>query len=116
MFYTKGKTVSPVTERFEKGVSQTASLLAHFTEQQAEIRLIIDDKVGEFGIGGIHLNENLKRLALVDPNFDEAARLPFEILEGVLFERENSYTFFVSAERKGNLPDELIQEAKIVNF
>jgi len=112
----KGGTASPVTERFEKGVSQTASLLAHFTERQAEIRLIIDDVIGEFGIGGIHLNENLKRLALVDPNYNESAQLPFETLEDVLFERKNSYTFFITAERKENLPDELIQEAKIVNF
>lgn len=112
----KGKTVSPVSERFEKGVSQTASLLAHFTEEQSEIRLIVDGKVGEFGIGAIHLNECLKSLALVEPNFDEAAKLPFETLEDVLFERENSYTFFISADGKENLPDELIHEAKIVNF
>ena len=112
----KGKNISPVSERFEKGVSRTASLLAHFTEQQSEIRLIIDGKIGEFGIGAIHLNECLKRLAVIDPNFDESAKLPFEILEDVLYERENSYTFFVSAERKDNLPDELIQEAKIINF
>ncbi len=112
----KGGNAAPVSERFEKGVSQTASLLAHFTGEQAEIRLIINDQIGEFGIGAIHLNENLKRLALVEPNFDEAARLPFETLEDVLYERENSYTFFITAERKENLPDELIQETRIVNF
>ncbi len=112
----RGGDISPVSERFEKGVSQTASLLAHFTEAQSEIRLIIDEKVGEFGIGAIHLNECLKRLALVEPNFDEAAKLPFETLEDVLFERENSYTFFVSAEGRESLPNELINEAKIINF
>ena len=112
----KGKDISRVSERFEKGVSRTASMLAHFTEEQSEIRLIINGKIGEFGIGAIHLNECLKRLALVEPNFDEAAQLPFETLEDVLHERENSYTFFISAERKENLPDELIHEAKIVNF
>ncbi|MDQ2747537.1 MAG: DUF58 domain-containing protein, partial [Acidobacteriota bacterium] len=110
------KSVSPVSERFEKGVSRTASMLAHFTEDQSEIRLIIDGNIGEFGIGAIHLNENLKRLALVEPNFDEAAQLPFEVLEDILYERENSCTFFVTAERKENLPDELIQETRIVNF
>ncbi len=112
----KGVNLSPVSERFEKGVSQTASMLAHFTEAQSEIRLIINENIGEFGIGAIHLNECLKKLALVEPNFDEEARLPFETLENVLFERENSYTFFVSAENKDSLPDELIQQSVIINY
>ncbi len=110
----KGKTVE--SERFETGVGKTASMLAHFTEDQAEIRLIIDGNVGEFGIGKIHLNECLKRLALIEPNSDEAARLPFETLEDVLYERENSYTFFISAERNEDLPDELIQQSVIINY
>jgi uncharacterized protein (DUF58 family) len=112
----KGKAVSHVSERFEKGVSQAASLLAHFVEEQSEIRLIIDDNIGEFGIGKEHLNENLKRLALIEPNFVESAEFPFESSEEVLSERENSYTFFVTAEREENLPDELIQKAKILRF
>jgi uncharacterized protein (DUF58 family) len=78
-----GKSPTPVSERFEKGVSQTASLLAHFTEDQAETRLIVDDEVGEFGIGREHLNENLKRLAVVEPNYDKEAEFSFETLEEV---------------------------------
>lgn len=84
----KGKPV--VSERFEAAVNKTASMLAHFTEDQAEIRLIIDGIVGEYGIGKIHLNECLKRLALIEPVSDETARLPFDVLEDVLYERENS--------------------------
>lgn len=111
-----GKNISPVSERFETGVSKTASLLANFTEDQAEIRLIIDGNMGEFGIGKTHLNENLKSLALVEPNFDENAKFPFDVLEDVLYERENSYTFFITAERNENLPDNLIQETRVMNF
>ena len=112
----KGKAVSPVSERFERGVSQAASLLAHFVEDQADLRLIIDGETGEFGIGKEHLNANLKRLALIEPNFDETAEFSFETLEDVLSEMENSYTFFVTTEREENLSEELIQRAKIVNF
>jgi len=112
----KGKSVSPVSERFEKGVSLAASLLARFTEEQAEIRLIINDEIGEFGIGKETLSENLKRLALVEPNYDETAEISFETLEEVLSERENSYTFLVTTEREENLSSELIQKAKIVRF
>lgn len=110
----KGKPV--VSERFEAAVNKTASMLAHFTEDQAEIRLIIDGIVGEYGIGKIHLNECLKRLALIEPVSDETARLPFDVLEDVLYERENSYTFFITTEDKGNLPDELIQQTVVINY
>ena len=112
----KGKTLSPVSARFEKGVSQTASLLAHFAEDQGEIRLIVNSEIGEFGIGKEHLYISLKRLALVEPNFDEAADFPSETLEEIFTERENSYTFFVTAEREENLSSELLQRAKILKF
>ncbi|MCY7347980.1 MAG: DUF58 domain-containing protein [Pyrinomonadaceae bacterium] len=112
----KGKSVSPVSERFEAGVSRAASLLAHFTESQSETRLIIDGEIGEFGIGREHLNENLKRLALVEPNHDAAAEFSFETLEEVLSERESSYNFLVTTEREENLSAELIQKARILRF
>jgi uncharacterized protein (DUF58 family) len=112
----KGKKLSPVSERFEKGVSQTASLLAHFAEEQAEIRLIVDKNIGEFSIGRQHLYGCLKRLALVEPKFDAAAEFSIETLEEIFTERENSYTFFVTAQREENLSSELIQRAKILNF
>ncbi len=112
----KGGTIAPVSERFEKGVSQTASLLAHFTGEQAEIRLVVNGKIGEFGIGIIHLNECLKRLALVEPIFDDEAALNSDVLENVLYERENICTFFITARRRDNLPDELNQQAGIINY
>jgi uncharacterized protein (DUF58 family) len=112
----KGKTLSPVSERFERGVSSAASLLAHFTEEQAEIRLMIDEEVGEFGIGREHLYQSLKRLAIVEPKFDETAEFSSETLDEIFTERENSYTFFVTAENEENLASELIQRARIVKF
>jgi uncharacterized protein (DUF58 family) len=111
----KGKNLTPVSEKFENGVSRTASLLAHFTEEQAEIRLIVDENIGEFGIGRQHLNECLKRLALIEPKFDQT-EFSFETLEEIFTERENSYTFFVTAQKEENLSSELIQRAKIIGF
>lgn len=111
----KGK-LSPASKRFEKGVSLAASLLTHFTEEQGEIRLIVDDRVGEFGIGRQHLSECLKRLALVEPNFDEDRELTAEKLEEVFTERENSYTFLVTAESKAKFPTEIFYKAEIVGF
>ncbi len=112
----KGEKLSLVSEQFEKGVGITASLLANFTEEQAEIRLIINDKIGEFGIGRKHFYECLKRLALVEPNFDEAAEISVETLEEIFAESENTYTFLVSGKPEQELPGEIVQRAKIVYF
>ncbi len=115
----KGKRLSPVSKRFEKGVSQAASVLSHFNEEQTEIRLIIDDKIGEFGMGKTHLNEALKQLALVEPTFVENAettRFPAETIEEIFTERQNSYTFFVSTIKEENLPAEIQQAAKILRY
>ncbi len=111
-----GGALSPVSQRFEKAVGQIASLLAHFAEEQAEIRLIVDDKIGEFGIGKQHLNENLKRLALIEPSYDKSAKVSSETLEEVTSEAENSYTFFVTAEATENFSEELLQRVKILQF
>ena len=111
----KGK-LSPASKRFEKGVSRCASLLSHFAEEQGEIRLIIDETQGDFGIGRQHLNECLKRLALVEPNFDENAEFSAETLDEVFTERENSYTFLVTAENELKFPVESFYKLEIVKF
>ncbi len=107
---------APVSERFEKGVSLAAALLAHFTEDQAEIRLIIDGVKTEFGIGKEQLHKSLKRLSLIEPRFEKDWEFSTEMLDEIFTEKENSYTFFVTAAGEEDFPDELIQKAKIVNF
>ena len=89
-----------------------------FSDERAEIRLIIDDKIGEFGIGKTHLNDCLKSLALIDPTIIETEINEFsaETLEKIFTERENSYTFFVTAVDENNLPDEIRQRAKILKY
>jgi hypothetical protein len=44
---------------------QTASLLKHFVDERAEVRLVLGDEVGPFGSGMEQLYRCLKRLALV---------------------------------------------------
>ena len=112
----KGRRFSPEARRFEKGISQAASLLAYFTDEQAEIRLVIDDRIGEFGLGKTHLYDCLKRLALVEPKADDTTGFPFETVEKVFTIRENSYTFFVTEKTENNLPDEIIQMTKVIRF
>jgi uncharacterized protein (DUF58 family) len=51
--------------RFELGVVQSASLLNHFIDERAEVRLVLGDEIGPFGSGTEHLYRCLRRLALV---------------------------------------------------
>ena len=53
--------------RFERGVTLAASLVSHFIEERAEVRLTLGDETGRFGIGREHLYASLRRLALVAP-------------------------------------------------
>ena len=65
-------------ERFEEAVVHAASLLKHFIDERAEVRLILGNDAGNYGTGLEHLYENLKRLALVtieEPD-SSAAALP----------------------------------------
>jgi len=53
--------------RFELGVVQAASLLKHFIDERAEVRLTLGEEPGRYGSGLKHLYECLRRLALVNP-------------------------------------------------
>ncbi|HSE25877.1 MAG TPA: DUF58 domain-containing protein [Pyrinomonadaceae bacterium] len=55
-------------ERFEGGVVQTASLVKHFIDERAEVRLVLGGDIGAFGSGREHLYRCLRRLALVLPS------------------------------------------------
>ena len=55
------------SERFERGVVQAASLIKHFIDERAEVRLVLGDEVGPFGSGTEQLYRCLRRLALVTP-------------------------------------------------
>ena len=52
-------------DRFERGVVQAASLIKHFVDERAEVRLVLGDEVGPFGSGTDQLYRCLRRLALV---------------------------------------------------
>lgn len=56
-----------LSERFERGVVQAASLIKHFIDERAEVRLVLGDEAGPFGSGTEQLYRCLRRLALVTP-------------------------------------------------
>ncbi len=53
--------------RFEAGIVQAASLLKHFIDERAEVRLMLGEDLGRYGGGLTHLYACLRRLAVVSP-------------------------------------------------
>jgi uncharacterized protein (DUF58 family) len=54
--------------RFERGVTVAASLVAHFLDERAEVRLTLGAEAGHYGAGREHLYASLRRLALIRPH------------------------------------------------
>lgn len=62
-----GREENDAPARFERGVTLAASLVAHFIEERAEVRLLLGDEGGRYGAGQDHFYDCLRRLALVTP-------------------------------------------------
>lgn len=108
----KGGRPVVASEQFETGASLAGSILAQFTDEQAEIRLVIDADAGELSSGRGHLNESLKRLAMLEPSSVE----PEPALERILNESDDSHMFLVTANGTTGLSPELLQRLKIIGF
>ena len=109
---------SPDDDRFEMGVSKTASFLSYFTEEQSEIRLIIDGGKSEFGIGREHLAACLKRLATIDAKFvEDFENAAFEeSLNEIADERDKSHTFLITTQNENDFSPEVVQKINILEF
>lgn len=84
--------------RFEAAVSQAAAIAAHFCNTDAEVRLVTPDETGEFGTGSRHLIECLRRLAVIEPNFQQDSSEPvFDNLDPLFTETSESHNVLVTA-------------------
>jgi uncharacterized protein (DUF58 family) len=110
----KGESVTR-PERFEEGVTYAAALLSFFTNQQAEIKLTIDDESGEFGIGSRHLHDSMKRLAVVEPTFVKDLSVS-ELHINLIDADENCQYFVISAFSIGDLEFEIDGRAHLFTF
>ncbi|MEP6923570.1 MAG: DUF58 domain-containing protein [Pyrinomonadaceae bacterium] len=70
--------------RFEHGVSLTAALLTRLASEKTDVRLIIDNPNIDFGADKAHLYESLRRLATIEPQFEEKNSEYFNSLSGYL--------------------------------
>ena len=114
----KGRELSDEEKRFETGVSKTSSLLSHFGFENADVRFSTDDETFDFGTGKEHLQESLKKLALIEPihkerNADEYFAKTFE---DSLNEPLGSHIFFVTTLLESQIPGEILQRINVLNY
>ena len=97
-----------VVERFERGVVQAASLIKHFIDESAEVRLVLGNDLGPFGSGTDHLYRCLRRLALVGPNDGETE--PTATHDVV----EHDYAILLTAASPGSIPANVWRSSHVI--
>lgn len=112
----KGGTV--IHPRFEEGLSRVASLLNFFTEEQSELRLVIDGVEGEFGVGRPHLLASLKRLAVLErvPAPSAEAGAIERAISKLMDEHDNSHNLVVTTLSESAFKPEILQDIKIIGY
>ncbi|HTG86123.1 MAG TPA: DUF58 domain-containing protein [Pyrinomonadaceae bacterium] len=102
-----------MTERFESGVVQAASLLKHFIDERAEVRLVVGEEVGPFGSGMEQLYRCLKRLALVHPTTDGESHEDELMIVGrdVV---EHDYAILLTAAAPGSIPANVWRTSHVI--
>lgn len=100
-------------ERFERGVIQAASLLKHFVDERAEVRLVLGEEVGPFGSGIEQLYRCLKRLALVNPVIDGEPRAEELQIAGrdVV---QHDYAILLTAAAPGSIPANVWRTSHVI--
>jgi uncharacterized protein (DUF58 family) len=104
--------------RFEGGVIQAASLVKHFIDERAEVRLMLGEEHGRFGTGQEHLYACLRRLALVGPTqaFD-ADSWPRELLDAAAlpeYSADGDYLLVLTTAARGSIPPEIWRRAFVI--
>ena len=96
--------------RFERGVVQAASLIKHFIEERAEVRLVLGDDVGPFGSGTDHMYRCFRRLALVT-----ASEKQGQGLEDVSWNTgEHDYAILLTAAAPGTIPANIWRTSHVI--
>jgi uncharacterized protein (DUF58 family) len=113
-----GEANDELRQRFEKGVVQTASLLKHFIDERAEVRLVLGDEVGPFGSGTEQLYRSLRRLALVTPvegaqaqNFEVDTTTKTSVTRDTV---EHDFAILLTAAAPGSIPASVWRTSHVI--
>jgi uncharacterized protein (DUF58 family) len=104
--------------RFERAVTLAASLLTHFVEERAEVRLTDGDEPSRYGVGRDHLYAGLRRLALVAPRPAEADSLQrrefWQRIEPAM--PAAGYVILITTALRGTIPAELWRKSHVIHL
>jgi len=107
-------------QRFEHGVTRTASFAAHFIDEHAEVRLTLGNDAGQYGKGRDHLYDCLKRLALVTPRFanstidkDADANAPILLYNSSPM-ADRDYSILLTTAAHGSIPADIWRTAHVI--
>jgi uncharacterized protein (DUF58 family) len=106
------------SQRFEAGVIQAASLLKHFVDERAEVRLMLGDELGPYGSGLKHLYQCLRRLAVVVPgkqnDEDLAASVldPGSVKDDHVFDED--YAIVLTTAAPGSIPAKIWRASHVI--
>jgi uncharacterized protein (DUF58 family) len=104
--------------RFERAVTLAASLLSHFVEERAEVRLTDGDEPSRYGVGREHLYAGLRRLALVAPRPAEADSLQrrefWQRIEPTM--PAAGYVILITTALRGTIPAELWRKSHVIHL
>ena len=106
--------------RFEAGVVQAASLLKHFVDERAEVRLMLGEDLGRYGGGLKHLHECLRRLALVSPKTQNGeVELPRSTNDPVTVKDENvfddDFAIVLTTAPLGSIPAKIWRASHVIH-
>ena len=96
--------------RFEHGVVHAASLIKHFIEERAEVRLVLGDDVGPFGSGKEQLYRCLRRLALVTAGDSDGGEIELKG-RGMV---EHDYAILLTAAAPGSIPASVWRTSHVI--
>src|SRR5436190_2770654 len=104
--------------RFENGVTQAASLVKHFIDERAEVRLILGSDIGRFGAGLEHLYACLRRLALIGPVRDKKESLQATIDRAATSEMrgEANYLLLLTTAARGSIAPNIWRRAFVIHL
>ena len=105
--------------RFEQGVVLAASLVRHFIDERAEVRLALGEQRGTFGVGKKHLYDCLRRLALVEPHpgYAELERWPHEdwpTLDASPYASDANYFILLTTAVPGSIPANIWRTSHVI--
>lgn len=111
--------------QFERAVTFAASLLTHFLDEGAEIRLLLSDYDSGFGRENDHRYAMLKQLARITvPSAPElgkdappdAAPKPSSLTERIPALNEDEYKILLTPSARGSIPTNIWRRAHVVYF